>query len=293
MYARTESRHQGRSQPIGCDPKANNIGTLSGNHMLDTGTKNVLIAGVVRDCAKGIKTDILRLQSSLTNFNQVHWFVVESDSEDNTSLKLNELASDIDNFRFISLGTLSKQYSLRTDRIAFCRNIYIRELRENSLYREIDFVVVADLDGINQLISQEAISSCFTRDDWSVCTANQEGPYYDIWALRHKVWCPNDCWQQSAFLKKYGLSAQKANLSAVYSKMLVIPEDAPWIEVDSAFGGLAIYRKCALEKARYIGVREDGTEICEHVTLHQQIRDHGFKIFINPALINARHTRYT
>ncbi len=153
--------------------------------------------------------------------------------------------------------------------------------------------MIADIDGVNQLISRESISSCFVRDDWDVCTANQQYHYYDIWALRHKIWCPNDCWQQLKFFNHYGLKGNKATFSGIYSKMLVIPHDAPWIEVDSAFGGLAIYHRYVLEKAEYVGILKDGTKICEHVGFHQQIKDQGFKIFINPALINAKLTEYT
>jgi hypothetical protein len=262
--------------------------------MLDTNSKskNVLVTGTARNCAKYIKSNISKLQSSLKVFNQVHWLIIESDSKDNTVSELNGLTSDIANFRFISLGMLSKEYPLRTERIAFCRNIYIKELRENPLYKEIDFIVITDLDCVNPLISQKAISSCFVRDDWDVCTANQNGHYYDIWALRHKIWCPNDCWQQVDFFKLYGLNSNKAKFSGVYSKMLIIPQDTPWIEVDSAFGGLAIYHRRTLEKAQYIGITEEGTKICEHVTLHQQIKDQGFNIFINPALINEGHNEH-
>ncbi len=58
---------------------------------------------------------------------------------------------------------------------------------------------------------------------------------------------------------------------------------------------MAVYHRHALEKAKYIGVTENGIEICEHVILHKQVKDQGFKIFINSALINVGfviHTQY-
>jgi len=78
--------------------------------------------------------------------------------------------------------------------------------------------------------------------------------------------------------------------AAVISKQIDITTDMDWIEVDSAFGGMAIYHRRALDKGQYIGIRKDGTEICEHVTLHRQIKEQGFKIFINPALMNGIRT---
>jgi hypothetical protein len=64
--------------------------------------------------------------------------------------------------------------------------------------------------------------------------------------------------------------------------MITIPEDSDWIEVDSAFGGFAIYRRSSLaDTAAYEGVE------CEHVTFHDHIRRNGGRIFINPKLING------
>ena len=256
-------------------------------------TRELLVVGTARNCANRIKGDIAQLQSALIDFDRVHWLVIESDSDDDTLIKLNELAAELENFRYITLGSLAEKITSRTERIAYCRNAYLGELQENPLYQNVEFVMVADLDGINTLISREAIASCFIRDDWAVCTANQQGPYYDIWALRHKIWCPNDCRQQVRFFRQHGLDKETAKMYGTSSKMLCIQPDTPWIEVDSAFGGLAIYQRYALENATYVGILEDGTEICEHVTLHEQIKDRGYKLFINPAFINAGFTQHT
>mgnify|MGYP003327104484 CR=1 FL=1 len=32
-------------------------------------------------------------------------------------------------------------------------------------------------------------------DDIAAVCANASPRYYDIWALRHRTWCPSDCWQ--------------------------------------------------------------------------------------------------
>lgn len=256
----------------------------------DRGSMTVLVAGVTRDCAEHIYEDVSRLRSALADFGTVHWLVVESDSDDGTVAELERISGQIENFRYISLGKLSHDYSMRTERIAYCRNAYVRELNENPEYQTVDIVIVADLDGMNDQISLHAIASCFSRTDWDVCTANQKGSYYDVWALRHEIWCPNDCWKQAVFFKRFGLSVKNAKYAGVYAKKLKIPEDETWIEVDSAFGGIAIYRKHVLEGAQYIGVGSDGEKICEHVTLHAQLRAKGYRIFLNPSLINTGET---
>jgi len=253
----------------------------------------VLVVGTARNCAKHLKNDIFRLQDALTDFKKIYWLVVESDSNDGTLFELEWLASNVSSFCYISLDNLSEKLPSRTERIAFCRNIYMQKIKQTYPYSNVDFVLVADLDGVNKLITREAIRSCFTRNDWDVCTANQNGHYYDIWALRHRVWSPNDCFEQSEFLRSYGLGKRRANFAAIHSKQLVIPPSAPWINVESAFGGLALYRKDAIASGEYAGALKGGVSICEHVILHQQITDKGFKIFINPALINADITEHT
>ena len=72
----------------------------------------------------------------------------------------------------------------------------------------------------------------------------------------------------------------------VIPKMINIKPSAKIIEVDSAFGGLGIYKKSAIPNdAEYIGVDKNGDEVCEHVSFHSSIRNNQGKIFINPRLI--------
>jgi hypothetical protein len=252
--------------------------------------QKILVAGVARDCEKTVRDEVLRLFESLKMCKALHWLVIESDSSDKTVDALRVLEKEVPGFRFRSLGSLRQGMPVRTQRIAHCRNVYLEELRSNPLYSEIDFVVVADLDGVNNLVTTEGIASCWTRSDWGVCTANQRGPYYDIWALRHSLWSPDDCWQQYEFLLSKRAHREVALWTAMYAKMITIGEREDWIEVESAFGGLAVYRKHALDDIAYSGLDETGRPVCEHVALNSRIRSKGFKIFLNPQMINTAQT---
>jgi hypothetical protein len=252
-------------------------------------SRQMLVVGVVRNCAAQIKADVTRLKVALRRFRRVHWLLIESDSDDASVAKLRDLSSELSDFRFISLGSLRAQLPRRSERISFCRNAYLKEIRTNENYQAVDFVIVADFDGVNSLITEDAILSCWERDDWNVCAANQQGPYYDIWALRHKAWSPNDCSAQYRFLVHQGVGPERALSVSVHSRMIPIAKDGEWIEVESAFGGLAIYRRRALDKGEYAGLDGDGHEVCEHVALHGDIKA---KIFINPRLINAARTEH-
>ncbi len=260
--------------------------------------KKILIAGVIRNGEKTIQSEIHSLQKAFCDFAEIHWLIIESDSEDNTIKKLSELSNTIENFKYKSEGKLAKQMQLRTERLAFCRNIYLDEVKNNSFYKDVEFIAVADLDGVNNLLTPDSVRSCFEKITWDVCTANQRGNYYDIWALRHSVWCPGDCWEQYRYLNRFAKSPEEsANLlyAAVYSKMIVIPMDAEWIEVESAFGGLAIYKREALlcSDGKYVGLNERRFEIVEHASLHSSIIQNGYKIFINPKFINTDFTEHS
>jgi hypothetical protein len=254
--------------------------------------KRFLVAGVVRNCARSVKDEVLRIKDALSAAKNTSWLLIESDSTDSTLSALAELKSGISDFDYISLGTLRDKMRLRTERIAYCRNAYINEMRSNNKYQDVDYVVVADFDGMNSDLTAASIASCWERGDWDVCAANQKGPYYDLWALRHNEWSPNDCFEQYRFYLNMKQAAFKAYYASVYARMISVPLDADWIEVDSAFGGLAIYKKAAMDPAEYTGLTVDGKEVCEHVSFHGKLRQQGYRIFINPRLINKRGSQH-
>ena len=223
----------------------------------------------------------------------MYWLLVESDSSDGTEHILERLSKQIPLFRFLCQGNLSEKMQRRTERLAYCRNVYLQEILNNPIYEHVKYVVVSDLDDTNSLLSEEAVLSCWERDDWDVVTANQKGPYYDIWTLRHPVWCSNDCWLEHRFLSQFSNRPEDLIYACVYSKMIEVPTHLEWLEVDSAFGGLAIYKKSIMNKGGYVGLYPNGIEICEHVPLNMSIREAGGRIFLNPRLINTDYTEHS
>ena len=190
------------------------------------------------------------------------------------------------NFSFVTLGKLQEEIPERVARICHCRNVCLDILKNDPLLADCAYVVVSDLDGANTLLTRSAVMSCWTRDDWDACMANQSAPYYDIYALRHPVWAPNDCWHYESELRLRGINPLVARQKAIYSRMITIDPGSEWIPVDSAFGGLAIYKRELFENVQYSSILPNGNHVCEHVTLHQQMTERGAKLFINPALIN-------
>lgn len=254
---------------------------------------SVLVVGTVRDVGKKLVKSVQSISRALESFSNVAWFLVESDSSDSTLQVLELLAKD-ESFDFVSLGSLAHKYPLRTERIAYCRNRYRQEVEFRSAAcsaQRPDFVCVVDLDGVCDRLSKEAVDSCWDAQyNWDAVFANQAGRYYDIWALRHPVWMPGDCYVERSQLMRLGFSRHSATIVSVFSKMQRIPKNADWIAVDSAFGGFGIYTISAFLKGVYSGVSPCGSEICEHVSFHEKLRADDLQLYINPALINSRST---
>lgn len=255
----------------------------------------ILIVGLARDCASHLEFDVRRLSAAFDTAREVHWLVIESDSRDATPRQLERLGA-AERFHVRCLGALEPRIPSRAARIAHCRNTYVEAIRTSPEFAHIDYIVVADLDGINTLVTRQGVESCWARADWDMVAANQHAPYYDVWALRHRLWSPNDCWAQVRWFTARGMDRQAALFACVYARMIPIARHEPWIEVDSAFGGLAIYRREMFAPelgASYHGVTQEGDDICEHVPFHRMLRDQGARLFINPALINAGWTEHS
>lgn len=263
--------------------------------MIESKVKNseAIVLAIAKNIEKSIVKDYTYLNEIFNNvFKKVDWFVVESNSTDKSYESLIELKDKVNNFEFVTLDH-SKKETHRIIAMAAARNRCLDEVLTNKNYSNADYVIVLDLNRLNNELTVEGIKSCFDKTDWDVCTANQLGPYYDIWALRHPDWSPTDCWKSLEFFRKYYLFPEKALFVALHSKMIKIGRDSEWIQTHSSFGGLAIYKKDIFVKSRYSAYNEFGEIICEHVPFHLKLHGLGYKIFINPNMINTRYTNHS
>lgn len=247
----------------------------------------ILYAGTARNLANFIEQEIKLLNECFRDFKKIYGLIIESDSSDGTIEVLEKIKLTIPNFQYISYANLSKKMPKRTERLAYCRNRVVQELRENPIYVNVDYVAIADLDSVNVDLTPQKIAQCWeAKEDWGGITANQGDLYYDIWALRHQYWCPIDCMLQIKEMKKICDEKSAHNL-AVWSKNIHIDPGVGLIPVESAFGGFAIYTRDAYLSGSYIGIAPDGSQVCEHVYFHKKLHEAGHKIFINSALVNC------
>lgn len=243
----------------------------------------LVICGTARNVADHINDSIESFLNAFQDFKEVKIVICESFSTDTTLNELVKIEKSLPNFTYFVDKSISLSENRRTVRIASARNQLLQHIREN--LSDFDYVAMVDLDGVNRDLRDKQIRSVFEIDFWDAAFANQPLRYYDIWALRAEGWNEGDCWKEYQNLLKT-MPSKKAHRIAVTSKMKSISEKSQPICVESAFGGLGIYRTAVFLEGFYSGMDDDGNEICEHVHFHETLTKKGYRLFIMPSLVN-------
>lgn len=265
-------------------------------------SSSFLLVGTVSNVEKKLESEIGKIVKAIQRIGDLDIFLVESDSTDKTLTILENLKGENPNFSYKTFGILKPKYPERTERIRFCRNAYVDYIRTYAEERRWDFVIVADLDGMNSAISEKRILNSLKKDNqWDACFANQTLGYYDLYALRAENWVEQDCFydlhklqEDNIYKKKYSLPLldflsvflhfDKLRKKAIYKKMRWLKGDL--IPVKSAFGGFGIYKSEIFNRFNYVKTNSVGVSECEHLDLHYQCTQNGFRLFIDPGLIN-------
>jgi len=248
--------------------------------------RSAVFAGVARDCATHLPGVLDNLGRFARTYDQASFVFAVSDSRDDTRAILERWLADGRQGRVIDLGTLDDRLPRRTERIAFARNACLEEIAHSGTGG--DHLVVADLDDV--LGAPIAVDGFARAAAWldadrarAGVMANATPRYYDVWALRHDPWCPDDCWHP-IWGRAPDEAFEAAKFREVFARQIEIPPLVPPIAVRSAFGGLAIYRLSSALAARYGGVDTMGRETSEHVAFNAAIARAGGQLHIFPAL---------
>ena len=238
--------------------------------------KRLTIGFLARDIETILPYTIERLLYLGRLFNSCHIACFENDSVD-SSKEILQLAAkkysgkwpnDGVTFSLIS-SDMGKEKNIqdkslgRRERMASYRN----SLREEMLKHVADYYMVYDGD-IEGGFSYEGIANSFSYD-WDVCGSNSiiyksanektQRYYYDSWA-----WRDLDNWESH--------EDSEINPRAYHRG------EKP-IEVNSCFGGLALYKHNNFSCPSYSYTSDD----CDHVTFHKQMRNDKCNIFMNPS----------
>jgi hypothetical protein len=263
-----------------------------------------VIVGCLKNSAEFLPRVFQNLEKLASFFDEVSFIFIENDSTDATKATISAWGSRQSHFKLFSMDGLDDYERNRTVRLEIARNAYINAIQQDSTLHHYEHLIAMDMDdrGAHPL-SLDAVGSALSflneKAEHAAVFANQSVKYYDLWALRHPQLCPFDFWHEVLAQALHVASDQEA-FDKVYAKVpKCIPVDTPPIQVESAFGGLGIYKmKFVLNnKSRYIGheykyfVGESMVfsklQTCEHVSFHQGISAQGGQMFILPYLVNS------
>jgi len=270
--------------------------------------KRVIFAGVARDCEKFLP-EVLRTINQISElFKDSGYVFLENDSSDATKKILNEWGRSKKNFTFLNMDGLG-QLPIRTLRLEYLRNACIEFIKSEISINGFDYLIILDMDDVNSSgldVSKisESIEFLEKEKERAGVFANQSGTYYDMWALRHKIICPHDVWEEIFdYVQAFKVSDEVAYQNTLQKRIFSLGLQDDYLEVDSAFGGLGIYKLAYVLKNPnpYLGskvkvVKNDAGipmifkfQSCEHVHFHLGIRGCGGKLFIKPNLVNGKN----
>ena len=256
---------------------------------------NVVICGCVRNNER-IYDTLNALYKSKVLFNTFKMVIYENDSHDKTLDLINSFKNNLANedIHIISEKTpiscytnnnYFNSYYIRPINISHGRNKLIEYIETH--YSNYDIMIMIDLDNVSCIFDHTKLHLLFKHlDSFDAITGNSMGKYYDIWALRinEDIWDDNihgklwksplnfDCWDEH--FRNFNNKIKDYQIS--------IPTDFPIIPVNSAFGGIGVYKISKIIGCRYNAFNND-IVTCEHINFHNQITlKHNANICICP-----------
>ncbi len=271
--------------------------------------KTLAIIGLARNTAPHLPGAFAMMERLAATVRLERVIIVTNDNEDGTDAVLDQARHGPLPLTIINMDGLASEHEQRVDRLAVARQASLEALFASPSVP--DFTLILDMDGLNNTLDPVVVKRLMddAHGDWQAVFANQPNAYFDIYALRRRNWCDynfmpklNHEWKQVAGRPRFKKllsrlnpfdrtprSRQELKIRYVHRLQYRIPADYPWIEVDSAFGGAGLYRTASLRGKTYRSRGSQGMVICEHVSLHAQMRAEGARLFIVPWFLNENH----
>jgi glycosyltransferase involved in cell wall biosynthesis len=257
----------------------------------------IVITACVYNVAQYLEKNMNKLLEIRSMFHNDSVIVIaENDSTDNTKsiLKRFEKNTTPNNIHVLNLDGLMQQCPVRTERLAVVRNTLLNHV--HTKYSSYDYMIIVDMDDVLNEFNPKDIEKCFIvpLHLWDAMFANTRTKYYDIWALRSKeLGITYDCWDMFSHLCQAGISPNEAKNLTVRLWQKELPRKKP-IRVESAFGGVGVYRISKTVSCEYNGKTTECScnlpgqcrqDTCEHVSFHRDmIEKNQAKLYIHPLL---------
>ena len=239
--------------------------------------KKIIICCTIKNEEKNLKNFFTKIKNIISRFEDYYLIFSESESSDKSKQIIN---SNLKNLKGICLKPNTSIYKNRTKKLEIARNAYLNYIKKNSELIKFDYLFVMDADRINYLLSYKKIKeSIEIKKQWTALFANQIFFYYDLWALRIKNIFDYDCFDKLFKNIDYNNKLSTIFKKIFYENMFLINKSkSRLINVQSAFGGFAIYKLSKIIKFHY---DSNNGKNCEHVKFHLKINKKYKNLFID------------
>lgn len=239
---------------------------------------DAVIVAIARNSMPALGNTLLLASAVARGFRSCKMFVFENDSDDATPQVLDAVAADHGDWftvRHETLGGVDARgfEPERTVRLAYCRQQCLEWVRANAAGSPWTIVLDTDpaggfsVDGVFNSIYR--IAERMTEQgplrpggmaSYSLWRVPAGVAHYDAWAARPPSW-----WRD-----------RRNEIGFQWFSAFLPPVGSPPCPMNSAFGGLAVYRTEAFLSGGYSG------EDCEHVPHHKRMREAGYQMYLNP-----------
>jgi len=245
--------------------------------------KKIVICTVIKNEAKNIKKFFYLIKKISNFFLDYYVVIVESDSIDETYKITSNLMK---NFKGKLIKTKTNIKWPRTKKISHCRNIYLKLISSNKKINKFDYVLVIDADNVNNQFDLKSIITTLKDlpKNWIGFFPNQKLIYYDLYALRIKKYFEFDCFEKMISNLKL-LSPRQSYFNNIFKNFFIINQfKKRFIKVESAFGGLGIYKLKYVLNKKYSSLNG---KYCEHVFFNKSLLKKNNFLYIDKNFINS------
>jgi hypothetical protein len=242
--------------------------------------QKAIICGISRDNASDFWTMRRHIEHLGNQCNDYRIVIIENDSKDGTKDLLNHWAAHNPRVTIISKDFHNKKRP-SIQFLADVRNLYIDEINQPK-YDDFNLLIVTDMDMSYGFDIRGIYHSFAAWESWDAIASNgvsnPKGEMYDAFAF---------AFRNSEFPFAHYDKPDTYWPDIIPQIQRVYPVNSPFVTVDSAFGGLAIYKRDTLKGCRYHSIKGD----CEHIEFHKCLKHNKGKMFMNPSQL-IRYSHY-
>lgn len=246
--------------------------------------RSVIVGLLARDCKDAIVRNKPKIEKLCSFFEDYHIVVVENDSTDGTQEVLQNWADEnsrvvVDSFNDHSEHLTDSSFE-RISHMVLLRNRLLDDIRQ---LPAPDIVVMMDVDIYDFDVEGLGDSIRQAPAGWGGLMANGRCVLPDHRFLKYQY-------------DQYALMAIGEEMSHMHMDMFTtrhlfrrgrmldqLVQRCNYVSVNSAFGGIGVYRYEAIKSAKYHTVKIDNSQrkvFCEHVPFHVDIVHQGYKIYV-------------